>query len=61
MTQTLSNYQETVNTLLFGQKAKNIKTTVNINEIAIKSGSEESSSYLQLQLARSNKMIIELE
>jgi hypothetical protein len=43
MTQTLSNYQETVNTLLFGQKAKNIKTTVNVNEIAIKSGSDESS------------------
>jgi hypothetical protein len=32
----VQNYQETVNTLLFGQKAKNIKTTVNINEISIK-------------------------
>ncbi len=32
----MQNYQETVNTLLFGQKAKNIKTTVNINEISIK-------------------------
>lgn len=34
MTQTLSNYQETLNTLHFGQKAKHVKTTVNINEIS---------------------------
>jgi len=33
MTQTLSNYQETLNTLHFGQKAKHVKTTVNVNEI----------------------------
>jgi len=33
MTQTLSNYQETVNTLHFGQKAKHVKTKVNVNEI----------------------------
>jgi len=34
ITQTLNNYQETVNTLHFGQKAKHVKTTVNINEIS---------------------------
>ena len=34
MTQTLSNYQETVNTLHFGQKAKHVKTKVNVNEIS---------------------------
>ena len=33
MTQIIQNYQETVNTLQFGQKAKNVKTTVNVNEI----------------------------
>ena len=33
MTQTIQNYQETVNTLHFGQKAKNVKTTVNVNEM----------------------------
>lgn len=33
ITQTLSNYQETINTLHFGQKAKHVKTTVNINEV----------------------------
>lgn len=34
MTQTISNYQETLNTLHFGQKAKHVKTTVNVNEIS---------------------------
>lgn len=34
MTQTLSNHQETVNTLHFGQKAKHVKTKVNVNEIS---------------------------
>lgn len=34
MTQCLSNYQETLNTLHFGQKAKHVKTTVNVNEIS---------------------------
>ena len=29
----MSNYQETLNTLHFGQKAKHVKTTVNVNEI----------------------------
>jgi centromeric protein E len=33
MTPTLANYQESVNTLHFGQKAKHVKTTVNVNEI----------------------------
>ncbi len=34
ITQTLTNYQETVNTLHFGQKAKHVKTTINVNEIS---------------------------
>ena len=38
MTQTLANYQETLNTLHFGQKAKHVKTTVNVNEISQYSG-----------------------
>jgi uncharacterized coiled-coil DUF342 family protein len=34
MTQTISNYQETVNTLHFGQKAKHVRTTINANELS---------------------------
>ena len=34
MTQTMFNYQETVNTLHFGQKAKHVKTTINMNEVS---------------------------
>jgi centromeric protein E len=34
MTQTLPCYQETINTLHFGQKAKHVKTTVNVNSIS---------------------------
>lgn len=34
MTPTLANYQESVNTLHFGQKAKHVKTSVNVNEIS---------------------------
>lgn len=41
MTQTFANYQETVNTLLFGQKAKHVKTTVNLNELSSLSQSPE--------------------
>jgi centromeric protein E len=52
MTQTLSNYQETVNTLHFGQKAKHVKTTVNINEITQSSSSPE--------LEKANRMIEDL-
>lgn len=37
MTQTFQNYQETVNTLLFGQKAKNVKTSVSVNEVSLRS------------------------
>jgi len=33
ITQTLINYQESVNTLLFGQKAKHVKMTINVNEV----------------------------
>lgn len=33
VTQTLPAYQETLNTLHFGQKAKNVKTTVMVNEL----------------------------
>ena len=51
MTQTIQNYQETVNTLLFGQKAKNVKTTVNVNEVV----SSDAS------LEKAQKMINELQ
>jgi hypothetical protein len=34
MTQTLTNYQETMNTLHFGMKAKHVKTVCNVNEVA---------------------------
>jgi len=45
----MSNFQETVNTLQFGQKAKNVKTTVNVNEVdSKKAGSAEQ----QMELAR---------
>ena len=53
MTQTLSNYQETVNTLHFGQKAKHVKTKVNVNEISQSSDSPE--------LEKANQMIMELK
>ena len=43
MTQTIQNYQETMNTLLFGQKAKNVKTTVNINEVVSNDASLEKA------------------
>ena len=55
MTQTLQNYQETVNTLHFGQKAKNVKTKVNVNEISQNNG--ESS----VELEKAHKMINELK
>lgn len=57
MTQTFANYQETVNTLLFGQKAKNIKTTVNVNEIALKGSTAE----VQAELDKAKKQIAELQ
>lgn len=61
MTQTVSNYQETVNTLQFGQKAKNVKTTVNVNEIeASKQGAQEIQAALN-ELARAKKTIKELQ
>jgi len=47
MTQTIQNYQETVNTLLFAQKAKNVKTTANINEISPCTGNSEHSAQLE--------------
>ena len=57
MTQTFSNYQESVNTLLFGQKAKNIKTTVNVNEIAVKGSTAE----VQAELDKAKAQIAELQ
>ena len=49
MTQTLANYQETLNTLHFGQKAKHVKTTVNINEISqIQSGPEVEKAHKEI-------------
>ena len=56
MTQTLSNYQETVNTLHFGQKAKHVKTKVNVNEIC-QPGSSVNTS---VELDRANSVIAEL-
>ena len=56
MTQTFQNYQETVNTLLFGQKAKNIKTTVAVNEIAVKGSTAE----VQAELERAKTEITQL-
>ena len=46
MTQTIQNYQETVNTLLFGTKAKNVKTTANVNEIQASSSSSADAAEL---------------
>ena len=51
MTQTLQNYQETVNTLHFGQKAKNVKTKVNVNEISQSAGNSTA------ELEKANKLI----
>ncbi len=56
ITQTLSNYQETVNTLHFGQKAKHVKTKVNVNEINQLNTSANSS----VELERANSMIAAL-
>ena len=55
MTQTLSNHQETINTLHFGQKAKHVKTKVNVNEI-----SQLNSSNQSQELERANSVISEL-
>ena len=59
MTQTLSNYQETVNTLHFGQKAKNVKTKVNVNEINALNSSNTSTNTVELE--RANSLIAELK
>ncbi len=67
MTQTLSNYQETLNTLHFGQKAKHVKTTVNVNEISqIQSGPEmekaqKEISDLRAKLKEFEQKVIELQ
>lgn len=62
MTQTYQNHQETVNTLLFGQKAKNVKTTVNVNEVAVKfSAANASNSELQVELEKQSKTILDLQ
>ena len=55
MTQTLQNYQETVNTLHFGQKAKNVKTKVNVNEISQNNGNSSA------ELEKANKTISDLQ
>ena len=55
MTQTLSNHQETVNTLHFGQKAKHVKTKVNVNEISQLNTTNQSQ-----ELERANSVISEL-
>lgn len=62
MTQTCQNHQETVNTLLFGQKAKNVKTTVNVNEVAVKfSTANASNNELQAELEKQSKTILDLQ
>lgn len=62
MTQTYQNHQETVNTLLFGQKAKNVKTTVGVNEVAIKfSAANASHTELQAELEKQSKTILDLQ
>jgi len=53
ITQTLCNYQETINTIHFGQKAKHVKTTVNVNEVSISNSNPE--------VERANKEIQELK
>ena len=54
----MSNYQETVNTLHFGQKAKNVKTKVNVNEISLLN---TSSSTNGVELEKANSLITELK
>jgi centromeric protein E len=67
VTQTLSNYQETVNTLHFGQKAKHVKTTVNVNEISsLTSGPEMDKAlkeilHLKQKLKDFESKILEME
>jgi hypothetical protein len=58
MTQTACNYQETVNTLQFGQKAKNVKTTVNVNE-SLKNGNKNDQNSHELKKAQ--KLIEDLQ
>ena len=60
MTQTFQNYQETVNTLLFGQKAKNVKTSVSVNEVSLRAGAQVPPE-VQAELDRANKTINELQ
>ena len=56
ITQTISNYQETLNTLHFGQKAKHVKTTVNVNEI-----SQFSSAQFGPEMEKAQKEINDLK
>jgi hypothetical protein len=56
MTQLFQNFSETVNTLLFGIKAKNVKTTVKVNEISDKMLPPE----VQAELDKAHKQVHEL-
>lgn len=56
ITQTLANYQETINTLHFGQKAKHVKTTVNVNEVQQINTSPELEKANQLILTLQEKL-----
>ena len=60
MTQTITNYQETVNTLQFGQKAKNVKTTINVNEVETK-GTSADVETARNELNKAKAKIKELE
>ena len=53
MSQLISNYQESKETLNFGSKAKQVKTTINLNEI-IRDSPEEVAQRIQ-KLQRDNE------
>ena len=52
LSQLFFNYQESVKTLLFGQMAKNIKTTVNVNEII------KNKELLELKAAKEENEVL---
>lgn len=60
VTQTLPAYQETLNTLHFGQKAKNVKTSVQVNECKTETPLDQALKKIQdleekLRLFEKNK------
>eukprot|EP00347_Sterkiella_histriomuscorum_P012986 403366452 len=59
ISQLFSNYSESKETLNFGAKAKNIKTSVNINEIVKETADEQAQKikYLNQEVERLNKIV----